>query len=593
MLVFLAGFASAVSLSEWPLTSNGSGINVNADVTAGTFSSGGVIFNEFGVKGANAENWSLLPALDSSKYFSVSISPTTGNILNISTIDFDYSSSIIGPTSFELQYSKNADFSSPTSIVTKTDSYTTEKNYLNNGLNIVVNSGETLYFRWFGYDFDAITNEFFIRDLKIEGVVTPTPTFCSYDGGTSSDPGELNLDIRDVTVKSGLGDDEDWSLFDEIEVEVRVENDGDYDVDDISLEWGIADDSMTDWIIEMDEEKEFNLKDGKEESLILSFTINEKDLDVDFDELAENYNIYVRATGTIDDSDSPNDGNKTCEWDSQEVNILIDSDFVIPNKFAYTELVSCGGTVQLTADIWNIGDSDQDEVSVKIFNSELGINEKIEIGDLNAFSDEQLSVILNIPENAEEKVYYLKFEVYDEDDDIFNSDEFDEESSFFVPLTVQGGCASTSSDAIVSATLESKTVKAGQEVIIKATITNIGTKTASYTINIADYGDFASSAKLSKNTFTLTSGSSDEFRITLNLNNDATGENTFDIEVVSGNQLVTTQPVSINVESESLWGRLTGGSVSGGGSNLIWGIGFLNILLIVVIIIVAIKVAKR
>jgi len=67
--------------------------------------------------------------------------------------------------------------------------------------------------------------------------------------------------------------------------------------------------------------------------------------------------------------------------------------------------------VQITADVWNVGDSDQDEVKVVIFNSELGINEVVEIGDINDFDNEVLDAFVEIPSDVEEKhtQFHLKF----------------------------------------------------------------------------------------------------------------------------------------------------------------------------------------
>ncbi|HJZ18620.1 MAG TPA: hypothetical protein VJ208_00775, partial [Candidatus Nanoarchaeia archaeon] len=172
----------------------------------------------------------------------------------------------------------------------------------------------------------------------------PTPTdneikqiICEYDGGTSANEGDLKVDIRDITVLNGYGKDKDWMLFDEVEVEIRVENNGDFDVDDIQLEWGIANDDLSNWAKEFKEIEEFNLKDGDEDIYTITFRVNEDDLD-DFDDLNEiseklssgNYNLVVRATGIIDDSDNgPFDGDDTCSADFDGVSVDEQSDFVI------------------------------------------------------------------------------------------------------------------------------------------------------------------------------------------------------------------------------------------------------------------------
>jgi len=53
--------------------------------------------------------------------------------------------------------------------------------------------------------------------------------------------------------------------------------------------------------------------------------------------------------------------------------IVIESDFVVLDNFDIPDTVQCGDTVTITADAWNIGDNDQDEVSIFVTNKELGI----------------------------------------------------------------------------------------------------------------------------------------------------------------------------------------------------------------------------
>jgi hypothetical protein len=419
-------------------------------------------------------------------------------------------------------------------------------------------------------------------------VIQPT-TFCTYNNGVSDNLGELEIKIKDITVTDGYGDDEEWGLLDEIEVEIEVQNKGDYDVDDISLEWGIANEDMTEWVIEMDEEDEFNLKDGKEENYILKFTINEKDLDLDFFELNKNYKIYARITGTIEDKNSPNDGNQTCIYDSQDVDFLIDSDFLKLDKLTSPDLVSCGDDVQITADIWNIGDNDQEEVYIIIFNKELGISKKIEIGDVDSFDKELLDTMIKIPKDVEEKTYYLKLEIYDEDNDIFESDEFDKESEFFIPINVKGNCILSAGSASVSASLDSE-AKEGEKLIIKTTILNTGENSAMYSVTPTGYSLWASSATIDIPTFTLNAEESKQVIITLQVREDASGENYFNIEVVSGEQIVKNQPVTVIIESKSVFSSISDLTK---GKNLIWVIGFINVLLVIVIIVVAVKVSRK
>ena len=586
-LIMFAGITSAATISEWNLTVDGSAINVNTDVTAGTFSSSGVTdFDFHSTNGAFAEDWPTISSVDIAKYFKVTIAPKTDYTLTISDINFDYSASIsTGTPSFELQYSKQSSFSNPTSLVIKED--VTSTSFLNsaNTVNIVVNSGETLTLRWFGYDFNGVTNEFHIKDLVILGTVISDAeepsdiTECSTTGDAS---GDLDIKIKDINIMSGFGDNEDfWYPLDEIEVEIEVENNGDEDMDDIEVKWGLYNVDKDDWVID-DEESDFNLKDGQDETMYINFELE----DVDDFEDDDEYVFYVWANGEIDDDDDT----PVCASDSQNIEITNDDDFVVLDNINFPTTASCGSEVQITADVWNVGDSDQDEVKVVIFNSELGINEVVEIGDINDFDNEVLDTFVEIPSDVEEKTYAISLKVFDEDNDVYKTDEDNDESEYIIRITLDS--CFVSSTALVSANLESGG-EAGENLIVKSTIINSGTSSATYTINAASYAEWANSVSIDQTTFTLAVGASKEVLLTFDVKEDVSGEKQFNIEVLSGNEIVATQPVQVEIEGTSSWFAGITGNALEDSNKYLWGIGILNVVLIIFIIIVAVRVARK
>jgi len=423
--------------------------------------------------------------------------------------------------------------------------------------------------------------------VSATGTITTSANYCSFDND-----GDLEISIKSIDNKgiSGtkFGDDEEWFPLSEIEVEIEVRNEGDEDVDNIEIEWGLYNSDTGEWVID-DTESDFNLKDGDDKTIIITFQID------DVDELTDGkFIFYVKATGEIDGGTY--DGDDTCISDSQSIDIIIENDFVVLDNIEFPEPVSCGSDVQITADVWNIGEDDQDDVYVRIYNSELGINEKINIGDIDAFDREKLNAVIKIPENAKEKSYNLLFEVYNDNDDIYENDYDEEESKFELELKIEGGCSTSVSDStitnnvIVSANLQSGG-KAGEKLIIKAVITNLGNDVATYSINVAGYADWATSPVVEPKVILVAKSGSQEVLITLNVNKDVSGEKTFDIELMSGNKLIVKQPVSVMIE-ESSRSFMTGGIIAK--DNLyLWGIGILNIILVIVIIVVAVRVAKQ
>lgn len=434
-----------------------------------------------------------------------------------------------------------------------------------------------------------------VEGTKIPEVVSEEPEeilSCQAMGN----PGELEIKSIDITNNgipySEFGeDDNNWFPFEEIEVNIEVKNDGKYDVDDVSIEWGVWDIENKDWLIDIDEEKDVNIKDGDKESFTVTFKLDD-DLDLnldDFSDNSDNYRIYVRAEGTIDDRDAGSlDGKDTCASDFEASTILIE-DFVILDNLNVPEVVSCGESLQITADVWNIGDRDQDEVKVNVYGREsvLDFDETFEIGDLNGFDNERLQFNLNIPkEGLENKFYSLIFEVLDEDNDIFENSD-DDLARFTVPFEVIA-CKKPIDFVKISAVLDSDAVE-GKPLRIKATILNSGDNSGLFTLEATGHTSWANSVIIDQPTLLLDSGESRDVIFTFEVKDNARGTQEFSIELTSEGETIK-QPVQVTVSPSSLFG-ITGAAIGGGG--YLWALGIVNIVLVIIIIIVAVKVARK
>lgn len=410
--------------------------------------------------------------------------------------------------------------------------------------------------------------------------------FCAWDSNDAEETDDLSVKIKDVSVE-GFGDDNEWFLFDEVEVEIEIENkNNDYDIDDIVVEWGLYNWDSGEWTIDVDDEKDFSLKDGEEETIILNFKVDD-DLEEDFEDLdGGDFILYVRATGEVDDDEGAYDA---CASDSEDIEIIIESDFVIvPEKeIEFLETVSCDSTLHIDAEVWNLGDDDQDDVEVRIYSETLGINKKVVIGDIDAFDSEKLTVDLKVPADATEQTHTIRFSVYDDDGDIYENDYDDEESITYIYLTVEGSCT-VGPKATVSAKLESGGM-AGEELVVRATLTNAGAELKTYSINAAGYAQWADAVQLSQSTLALGAGESADILFTFNVNKDVSGLQAFDIEVLSGNELELKQPVQVTITEKA--GFLLGSAL--GDNWYVWGIGALNLILIIIIIVVAVRVARK
>ena len=365
----------------------------------------------------------------------------------------------------------------------------------------------------FGEDYSTILN----LNGSSSGLYTQKLSFESTDYCTADNNGELEVTIEDITVRRGFSDnDNEWYPLDEVEVEVQVSNDGNEDIDNIELQWCLYDLDNKECVMD-DEENDFDLKDGNDETITIAFTLDPNDLDSS----VTNYEFHVRATGEV--NGGTYDGDSTCNSDKEDVDVIIGNDFVVLSNIEVPETVQCNVEFVVNAETWNVGDSDQDDVSVTIENSQLGILEDVLVGDINAFDKEDLNARIQLPSNVKDGSYSLTFKVFDEDDDIYESED-DEESEFSKSITVQGcGTTQDKSKALIEATLE-EGGEAGKNLIIKATVTNTGNEEETFIISLSGYESWAT-ALVDPMSLTVLPGSTKDVRLALNAKSDADAGN--------------------------------------------------------------------
>lgn len=418
------------------------------------------------------------------------------------------------------------------------------------------------------------------------------------DCNSTGNPG--NLDVRKIDfTNDGLqtlttfGDDNSWYPFERITADIDVRNKGNERVNNIEIDWGLWDTKANGgaggWVISPDNLKDFDLKDGDSQSSTVSFKIDDK-MDVDLADLTDgnHYRLYAIATGEVDNTTAP----QTCAYSYKEASINLERDFVILSNVDVPEATQCGSTMDVTANVWNIGSRDQNSVYLSVFsdiNGSSKLLQNVPVGDLNSFDNKLTTFTFSIPGSAKEGTHHLTMNVNDENNETFQNAN-DDYSTYTIPFSVSGGCGVASGDNIgVSATLVSGG-KAGQDLVIGTTITNSGSSTATYLITASSFAPWASSYEVNPSSLTLAPGASGQATFTLHVAKDASGENTFYIELVSGNN-VKRQPVSVSIQSAGFFDSITGSAV--GNNGLLWGLGILNLVLVVVIILVAVRVMRK
>ncbi|MCX6746907.1 MAG: putative S-layer protein [Candidatus Pacearchaeota archaeon] len=406
-------------------------------------------------------------------------------------------------------------------------------------------------------------------------------TECKTTGNQGSN---LNLDIDKIKVTKGFGDKTTWSPLDEIQVDVNVANDGDEKMRGITVGWGLYDKDTDKFVID-GEENDFNLDSGKDKTLTITFKLDDPS---EFKDSGD-YVFYVWANAEDKEFEDVNNGDTCAVVSDDTVELNIESSFVMLDSLEVVGTVSCGDTVQLTGKAWNFGEDDEDGVYVVIQNSELGINSKVQLGTVDAFDSKDLLFDIKIPSNAEEKTYELQLSVLNEDGEVFQN-ENDDYSKFVVSVKPEGGCTNEP-EASVLATLESEKVEAGKEFVVKATIRNDASTSKTFDLSVEGYTDWASLVSLDKDTLSIDAGKSADVLVKFKVNAGVSGSQNFNF-VLTENEQVLTQPVSVSVEKSNVFGGFTGAFL-GGDNWYIWGIGALNVILIIVIIIVAVRVMRK
>ncbi len=194
VLLFSLNFTGWGQIANWVLTSNGNPSGVNENITATAFTAIGVGTLTFGASGAYADNWST-GAINTGKYFEISVTPNSGYIIKISAVNFGERRSSTGIRNYQVRWSID-NFSNSNTIATVSVPDNTEERTGNiTGLDIDVVEGQTLKIRWYGYSAEATSGTWRINDntLNLTGTVTTSGGNAITTGIVSSPPFCIDL----------------------------------------------------------------------------------------------------------------------------------------------------------------------------------------------------------------------------------------------------------------------------------------------------------------------------------------------------------------------------------------------------------------
>ena len=419
----------------------------------------------------------------------------------------------------------------------------------------------------------------------------------SFLGDTSNIEDDLDLSDFELILEEGLGEEDDNEFYplDKIVAEFNIENNGDWDVEDMELEACLFDVTEKECIADEGDmelsENDFDLDEDEDKDLTVTFEIDPDNLDTG----NEDFRLYIKGEGEIDNADNEDlDGEKTGVSEYKDLSILQD-EFVVVNDLKTSleeDIYECGSEIIVKGKLWNIGEAniDRDEVYLGIYNKDLGIGKVMDIEDLDSLDYVSFETTLDIPEKIEEKEYYVEFIVYDDEDvsdnDVYELDNEDEDQAIYnFPLMVQGSCNELKAD--ISETSLNSGEFAGDTFSIKTKISNTGEEETEYSLTASEYSDWASSVQFSEQVITLESGESKEVEISLDSKEGISGDKTFNMEVYADNELIKKQPIQVPVKENKNFLNLRN-------LNLVNILSIaIGIILIAIIIVLMVKLSKR
>ncbi len=411
-----------------------------------------------------------------------------------------------------------------------------------------------------------------------------------------------NLSISEFEINSNSDDDDnEWKPLTEVTVTVGVENLEDDRISSIYVDLGLFDENGKNVVkdLEFESEDDYSIKlgsldDNDDGEVEFQFTVP-----ADFD--AGSYKLtakaYSKGSGLSEDEmcvDTASD----FETSQLYTPVSVDREDDDGKFITFTDVslspsqVSCGSRATLNFDAINIGDEDQDQVRVKLENSELGISLSNEIkSDLDSGDSQPMTFTFTVPSNAASKGYDLLLTAeYD-----YRSGSYHDfsEDPYYVRLNVicsntPSGGDSNVATLITASLADNSEAKAGSKMTVNARITNMGTNSSNVIISAKDYESWAVLDSISERLVVLNPGQSKDVQMVFTVNSDASGEKSFKIDTLSDGD-----SESKNVVVDIAGSGNTSGLFASLGGSWIWIIGLVNLVLIILIIVVAFRVSRR
>ena len=250
-------------------------------------------------------------------------------------------------------------------------------------------------------------------------------------------------------------------LDEETEVKVEVRNLLSEEINDIVVKATFLDVDGDD--IE-EESDEFNLDSDEDETVTLTFNLEDETLDED------SYVLEIVVEG------EDNDNNKHRVVERKTVDVDRESHKVVVKRANLrTNVLQCNANTFVDVTVENIGKSNEDDVEIRVRNSELGINLNKDNIDLDKFSgndnDYSTSFAISTDDDVEDGSYSLVVEVL-LDGDLEDRKDLTLEIRDCLTTTSQDQLAQLTVDAAVKSFESAQTTKSGQDNVISSSLRN-------------------------------------------------------------------------------------------------------------------------
>lgn len=347
-----------------------------------------------------------------------------------------------------------------------------------------------------------------------------------------------------------------------VDIEVTLEVAEDEIYEDVTIEAWIEDADGEERLTEREETSEFNIgksNDDDKKIRIVSLEIPE-----DADE--GDYYVAVRVKGE-------NDGRKglLAYDDSNEITVERNDHNAKILYFQYDEEVEAGDTANFAVGLLNNGREDE-TVRVRVSISGLDVSQTS--GNIEIQVDEYAPAYfaIAIPEDADEDDYTVKVNVYNDDIDFTRAYTLSVEDAGIVPI----------SKLVLGADATVKQI-ASEGGVYLVTLTNNGANTRTFTMDVTGASIWADYS-VNPATVTVAPGTSQVVSVFVNPNDDATGTQTFTVNVKEGATVVN---------SIGLTAQVSGGVGIITAEDITTGLQWLVAILIVVAIVLGIAWAIR